>query len=156
MPGLPQPAVAAESRPGMPQCTEVQVVVGSCVEYIDPLHTMAEEMARVAGLAEQERFHFALAVREAATNAIVHGNGRDPGKTVTVTFALGADALETRVVDQGRGFDFDHAADPRLPENRFKTSGRGLLLIRNFVDEVNYSHHPGGGTQIQLVKRLDG
>ena len=118
MHGLPQPAVAAESRPGMPQCTEVEVVVGSCVEYIDPLHTMAEEMARVAGLAEEERFHFALAVREAATNAIVHGNGRDPGKTVTVTFALGEDALETRVVDQGRGFDFDHAADPRLPENR--------------------------------------
>ena len=140
----------------MPQFPEVRVVAGSRVEYIDPLHALAEEMARIAGLAEDERFHFALAVREAATNAVTHGNGSDPGKTVTVTFTLEPDALRVTVRDQGTGFDFEHPVDPRLLENRFKSSGRGLLLIRSFVDEVSYDHAPGRGTEIRMVKHLGG
>ena len=131
------------------------MVAGSRIEYIDPLHAMAEEMAKLAGLAEDDCFHFALAVREAATNAVTHGNQADPGKTVTVTFSLDDAALRVAVRDQGTGFDFDHADDPRLPQNRFKTSGRGLLLIRSFVDEVSYDHSPHG-TEIRMVKRLDG
>ena len=92
----------------------------------------------------------------AATNAVTHGNGSDPGKTVTVTFTLEPDALRVTVRDQGPGFDFEHPVDPRLLENRFKSSGRGLLLIRSFVDEVSYDHAPGRGTEIRMVKHLGG
>lgn len=140
----------------MPQPAEVQIVVGSRIEYLDSLHAMAEEMARLSGLGDEDRFHFALAVREAATNAIVHGNGSDPEKKVTLVFELESGVLEARVSDQGGGFDFDHGDDPTLPENLFRTSGRGLLLIRSFVDEVSYHHDPGRGTELRLVKRLAG
>jgi len=136
---------------GKPQ---VQVVVGSRVEYVDALHAVAEEMAKLAGLPEDEGFHFALAIREAATNAVTHGNGQDPAKQVTLSFALDGGALMAIICDQGEGFNFEGAADPRLPENRFKTSGRGLLLMRSFVDEVTYQHLPGKGTEVRLVKRL--
>ncbi len=140
----------------VPKNSQVQVVVGSRVEYIDALHALAEEMAKLAGLGEDETFSFALAVREAATNAVTHGNGQDPTKKVTLSFALQQDALTAVVRDQGRGFDFQGAADPRLPENRFKTSGRGLLLMRSFVDQVDYNHDPARGTQVTLVKLLAG
>jgi serine/threonine-protein kinase RsbW len=140
----------------MSQNSQVQVVVGSRIEYIDALHALAEEMAKLAGLGEDETFSFALAVREAATNAVTHGNGKDPAKKVTVSFALRQEALTAVVVDQGTGFDFQGAADPRLVENRFKTSGRGLLLMRSFVDEVEYTHDPARGTKVTLVKRLAG
>ncbi|MFQ5718749.1 MAG: ATP-binding protein [Acidobacteriota bacterium] len=135
---------------------EVRVVAGSRLEYLDPLHAIAEEMAKVAGLDEEACFHFALAVREAATNAVTHGNGSDPGKQVTVVFTLEAGALTVSIRDEGAGFDFEHADDPRLPENRFKTSGRGLLLIRSFVDDVSYGHGSEQGTEIRMVKRLRG
>jgi serine/threonine-protein kinase RsbW len=145
-----------EQRNRMPHRSQVQVVVGSRVEYIDALHAMAEEMAKLAGMGEDERFHFAMAVREAATNAVTHGNGQDPDKKVTVRFALGKSDLSVSIGDQGEGFDFEHTADPRLPENRFKPSGRGLLLIKSFVDEVSYEYSPGEGTEIRLVKHLAG
>ncbi|MFQ5767357.1 MAG: ATP-binding protein [Acidobacteriota bacterium] len=133
---------------------ELKVEVGSRIEYLDLLHAMAEEMAKLAGLEEEERFNFALAVREAATNAVLHGNGQDPAKRVTVRFSLGDETLRARIKDEGEGFDFEGTADPRLPENRFKSSGRGLLLIRAFVDEVAYRHECTVGTEIELVKRL--
>jgi serine/threonine-protein kinase RsbW len=135
---------------------QVKVVVGSRVEYIDALHAVAEEMAKLAGLAEDDGFHFALAIREAATNAVTHGNGQDPDKNVTLRFDLEDETLRAFILDQGSGFNFSGAADPRLPENRFKTSGRGLLLMRSFVDEVTYEHKPGEGTEVRLVKKLAG
>jgi serine/threonine-protein kinase RsbW len=146
--------VGEEQLDRMPQSPQVQVVVGSRIEYIDALHSMAEEMAKLAELADDDRFHFAMAVREAATNAVTHGNGQDPAKKVTVTFALGEDDLTVVVVDEGRGFDFENTADPRLPENRFKPSGRGLLLIKSCVDDVTYDHNEMNGTVIRLVKHL--
>lgn len=137
----------------MPQSAEVSVIVVSRVEYIDPLHAIAEEMAKIAGFAEDECFHFALAVREAATNAVMHGNGADPEKSVTVTFELEPDHLSVVIRDEGTGFDYDHSDDPTLPENRCKTSGRGLLLIRSFVDEVSYDFATGRGAALRMVKR---
>jgi serine/threonine-protein kinase RsbW len=132
------------------------VVVGSRVEYVDAMHAVAEEMAKLAGMPEDDGFHFALAVREAATNAVTHGNGQDPDKQVTLRFELENHSLLAAIRDQGSGFSFSRTADPRLPENRFKTSGRGLLLMRSFVDEVSYDHQPGVGTEVRLLKRLGG
>jgi serine/threonine-protein kinase RsbW len=142
----------------MSKPVEVKVTTGSRLEMLDVFHLLAEEMARLAGLEEGEQFNFALAVREAATNAVIHGNGENPDKSVTVTFGLSPQALNAQIVDEGSGFDFNkrQKVDPRLPENRVRTSGRGLLLIRSFVDEVTYNHIPTGGTEIRLVKRLVG
>ena len=137
---------------------EVTFTVGSRLEYLDAVHALADEMGKLAGLAEPERFSFSLAVREAATTAVLHGNGQDPGKMVTVRITLMPTALCASVQDEGDGFDFEKkdAEDPRLPENRFKTSGRGLLLIKNFVDEVTYHHQPAAGSEVRLVKHLAG
>jgi len=90
-------------------------------------------------------------------NAIKHGNRNDSSKRVFVEFGTSmgdVPELSIRVRDQGEGFDFRRDVDPRLPENLEKTNGRGMFLIRNFVDEVRYAHVAGKGTTVYLVKKL--
>ncbi len=95
-----------------------------------------------------------MAVREAITNAIVHGNKEDENKSVEVTFNCGDRAVQIEITDQGEGFDPGHVPDPTAPENILKTSGRGNFLMRNFMDEVTWLPRPDGGTTVRMVKRF--
>ena len=95
-----------------------------------------------------------MAVREAVTNAIVHGNQEDEAKAVEVTLNCLEDALQIEVKDQGEGFDPTSVPDPTDPENILKTSGRGIFLMRSFMDEAQWLMRPEGGTTVRMVKRL--
>jgi len=95
-----------------------------------------------------------MAVREAITNAIVHGNKEDDTKKVELTFNCAQRAVEIEVADQGEGFDAASVADPTAPENILKTSGRGNFLIRNFMDEVEWLKRAEGGTTVRMIKRF--
>ena len=95
-----------------------------------------------------------MAVREAVTNAVVHGNKEDEAKSVELILNCLQNAVEIEVRDQGEGFDPKDVADPTDPANIMKTSGRGIFLIRSFVDEVYWSTRPEGGTTMRLVKRF--
>jgi serine/threonine-protein kinase RsbW len=90
-----------------------------------------------------------LAVIEAGTNAILHGNGNNPNKRVHFQFCIGEDKLTVIVKDEGRGFDPDKVPNPLDPENLFNTTGRGIFLMRTLMDEINYSEN---GTEVQMVK----
>ena len=95
-----------------------------------------------------------MAVREAITNAIVHGNREDEAKEVEVTFNCLEHELEIEVKDQGKGFDPADVPDPTDPANILKTSGRGIFLMRSFMDEVKWLMRPDGGTTVRMVKHF--
>src|SRR5262249_6550529 len=93
-----------------------------------------------------------LAVREAVVNAIEHGNQYLADKQVDVQFLVGPDALSIYVRDRGAGFDLASLLDPLEPENLLNPTGRGILWMRAFMDEVEYSAHPEGGCVIRMKK----
>ena len=132
--------------------TTVKLVLVSDIKLVDLVHTASEKMAELAGFDAEEALNVGLAVREAVINAIVHGNKQDPGLKVDVTITAGPDGLEAKVRDRGVGFDPDATPDPTSEDNLLNMSGRGLLLIRAFVDEVAYARARGGGMEITLTK----
>jgi serine/threonine-protein kinase RsbW len=90
-----------------------------------------------------------LAIIEAGTNAILHGNSNDPNKRVYFQFLVGEDKLTVIVKDEGKGFNPDRVPNPLDPKNLLNTTGRGIFLMRTLMDEVNYSKN---GTEVQMVK----
>jgi serine/threonine-protein kinase RsbW len=125
----------------------------STMESVSEVEAAAERLAAEAGLDEDERFHVAMAAREAAVNAVLHGNEYDPAKRVTASFENTGAALVITIADQGKGVDPDTLPDPLAPENLLRGTGRGIFLIRSFMDEVHFRQlHPG--TELTIVKHL--
>jgi len=102
---------------------------------------------------EHEAFAVKMAVEEALVNAIKHGNQMDPEKSVRVRYALGPERFDVRITDEGPGFNPEDVPDPTLPENLERCCGRGLLLIRKFMTEVNYH---GCGNVVTMSKLRNG
>ena len=113
---------------------------------------VAEFLSR-SGITEDAAFGIDMAVREAVTNAVLHGNNEDENKTVAVTIKSSPDAVEISVHDQGPGFNPEEVPDPTADENILKASGRGIFFMRSFMDEVNWLIRPEGGTTVRMVKR---
>ena len=111
------------------------------------------KLATEAGLDEDQRFHIGMAVREAAINAVLHGNEYDPTRHIDVSLENTGKDLIFMIADQGHGFDPEHLPDPLAPENLLRGTGRGIFLIRSLMDEVHFRQlHPG--TELTLVKHL--
>ena len=127
--------------------------LNSTMESVAAVEAAATKLASDAGLDEDERFHVAMAAREAAVNAVLHGNEFDSAKRIAANFENTGSALVITVADQGKGLDPETLPDPRTPENLLRGSGRGIFLIRSFMDEVHFRQlHPG--TELTLVKHL--
>jgi len=88
---------------------------------------------------QRDAFGIRLAVEEALVNAIRHGNGLDAGKQVSVECQLTIDRFWIRIADEGDGFDPSELPDPTAPENLEVPSGRGVMLMRNFMTRVEYN-----------------
>lgn len=110
-----------------------------------------EAALALAPFDERELFGIRLAVEEAFVNAIKHGNRLDPAKHVHVRYAVHADGFDIRIADEGPGFDPNDVPDPLAPENLERPCGRGLLLIRHYMTEVNYSD---SGRSLTMCKRV--
>lgn len=139
---------------GTTAATTVRLVLPSDVRLVDIVHAAAEKMAELAGLDADAALNVGLALREAVINAIVHGNGRDPGLLVRVALRIGGEELRATVSDQGPGFDPAVEPDPTEAPNLLNTSGRGLLLMRAFVDDVRFRRRSKGGMEVVLTKKL--
>lgn len=139
----------------MPALTEemTELVLPSRIEAIQDAASAAAEFVQRLGMDEDAAFGVDMAVREAVTNAVLHGNRLDEGKAVEVSFKSLPGAIEILVRDRGEGFDRESVPDPTDPENIMKTSGRGLLFIRTFMDEIEWSRHPDGGTVVRMTKK---
>jgi len=127
--------------------------LSSTMESVGEVEAAAEKMAAAAGLDEDERFKVTMAAREAAVNAVLHGNEYDPHKQIAVSLENTGTALVITIADQGKGLDPETLPDPLAPENLLRGTGRGIFLIRSFMDEVHFRQmHPG--TELTLVKHL--
>jgi serine/threonine-protein kinase RsbW len=131
-----------------------RLVLPSHIEAVGDVDAAVTHFVQSCGIGEADAFGIDMAVREAVTNAIVHGNREDEAKAVEVTFNCLEHALEIEVKDQGQGFDPTAVPDPTDPANILKTSGRGIFLMRSFMDEVDWLARPEGGTTVRLVKKF--
>ena len=139
---------------GGSQASKVTYTLESSLDSVNRVEQTAEEMARKAGLEEEEIYRVAMAVREAAVNAVLHGNAYDPQKQMTATFEQTAGAsLVIKISDQGKGLNPETLPDPLAPENLLRGSGRGIFLIRSFMDEVHFRQLQPG-TELTLIKHL--
>ena len=129
----------------------------SAFEMLDFVQVVSDHMARDVGLDDDSLHWVGVAIRESVINAIKHGNRNDAAKHVFIEFETATNAhvpeLLIRVRDQGEGFDPETLANPLDPENLLKSSGRGIFLIRNFLDDVLLQRAPEGGMEIRMVKR---
>jgi serine/threonine-protein kinase RsbW len=128
----------------------------SSFEMLDFVQVAADHVGRLAGLDEEALHWVGVAVRESVINAIKHGNGNDARKRVHVELtpldAQSPPGIAIRVRDEGPGFDPSTLADPLAPENLLKASGRGIFLIRSFMDEAVVQRAAEGGMEVVMVK----
>ena len=113
------------------------------------LHYLIERVARL-GVIKPDRSNLFIALDEAFVNAVKHGNKNDPAKLVRITADLSPQEARFTIEDEGEGFDPATIPDPLDPANLFKTSGRGVLLIYNIMDKVEYNER---GNRLTMVKR---
>lgn len=139
--------MAAKPRPKM-----FSLVVPSQVEYIEKVEALAEKAASHARFSEDEKDSLAIAVTEAANNAILHGNKRNPEKNVHVKIIATNGSVRVIIRDEGDGFNLQKIRNPLEPENLLKESGRGIFIVRSLMDEVLFDFSKGG-TEITLVKK---
>jgi serine/threonine-protein kinase RsbW len=131
-----------------------RLVLPSHIEAVADAAAAGTDFIRNCGLSEELSFGIEMALREAVTNAMVHGNQEDEAKSVEVIFNCHDNELEIEVRDQGEGFDPANVPDPTNAENLLKTSGRGIFLMRTFMDEVEWLNRPEGGTAVRMLKRF--
>ncbi len=144
----------AESlRIRMAKPTEVAVTLETKLESVDLAEEIASRVATAAGFEEEDRHKISMAVRESVINAIQHGNRLKREKRVQLSFVVEPRQVIITVVDQGNGFDVNSIPDPRLEDNLLKSAGRGIFLIRTFMDEFHVECQAGGGTRVTMVKR---
>lgn len=109
-----------------------------------------QERVSKLGLIKPERSNLFIALDEAFVNAVKHGNKNDPTKLLRITAELSPREASFTVEDEGEGFDIREIPDPCDPANLFRTSGRGVLLIYNIMDEVEYNAQ---GNRVKMIKR---
>ncbi len=124
----------------------------SRIESVDEAASQAETFVKDNGLGDDFVSAIDLAVRESVANAVKHGNKFDPEKEVEVTFLCSPNGVEILVRDFGPGFDPEALPDPTDPANLLKANGRGILFMRTFMDEVEWSSHDGGGMVVKMKK----
>ena len=117
------------------------------------LQSRIEEALVATAYTEHEIFAIKLAVEEALVNAIKHGNQLDPDKQVVVSFQVTCERFDIRIVDEGPGFNPEEVPDPTDPANIERPCGRGLLLIRGFMTDVQYH---GRGNVVTMFKIRNG
>src|ERR1051326_177516 len=133
----------------------VSYTLDSTLESVNTAEATAEQMATRAGFEEDDRHRISMAVREAAVNAVLHGNAYSPEKKMRVSFENTGESLVIKIADEGKGLHQEEIPDPLAPENLLKQSGRGLFLIRSFMDEVQF-RVLNPGTEITLIKHVRG
>jgi len=132
----------------------VDQFLDSTLESVDDAETLVLDLAQKAGFPEDELHKIGMAVRESMVNAVVHGNQYSSHKKVHVSVSKEPDRLTVIIADQGKGFDLEKLPDPLSENNLLRTSGRGIFLIRAFMDELQVRRLAPLGTEVTLVKYL--
>lgn len=142
----------------MPNSTReprVHLEIGSRLENVELVQIAVEASLQQLAVEEATSNQIGTAVREAVANAIKHGNKSDASKQVRVDFGLEGDEVVIEVQDEGVGFDPDRVPNPLAVENLLKPNGRGILLIREFMDRVEYVFQNERGTALIMRKQVE-
>lgn len=132
---------------------KTELSLPSRIETVATAAAAVAEFVSRTGVSDDAAFGIDMAVREAVTNAVLHGNRQDENKTVDIVLKSSPDAVEISVHDQGPGFNPEDVPDPTAQENILKTSGRGIFFMRTFMDKVDWLIRPEGGTTVRMLKR---
>jgi serine/threonine-protein kinase RsbW len=131
----------------------VTLTVGSSFENIDLIQYVCDYVLRPYQVSADTGHAISMALREGVANAIKHGNRQDPSKRVRVTLGVENDVFRMTIADEGEGFRPTEVANPLAPENRLKSSGRGIFYMKTFMDDVRYDF--SNGTEVVLEKKLE-
>lgn len=121
----------------------------SRVEELAPVRRWLKDQLERRQYSSHDTFAVRMGFEESVHNAITHGNNGDPAKRVTIDLAVSDEKADIIIEDEGPGFDYTHVKDPTTDENLFQAGGRGVMLIRVFLDEVHYNE---SGNRVHLVK----
>ena len=138
----------------MTRSSLLRLSIGSDLEQIDLVGVVLESTLEQIAMDADQIHWLVMAAREAVINAIRHGNRKEPGKRVLVEIDLDGEELLMRVEDEGEGFDPDGLPDPTAPENLLRPSGRGIFMMRQFADSIEYSFPAKRGTVVTMRKRI--
>jgi serine/threonine-protein kinase RsbW len=125
------------------------VVVSSTPAAVAEVYKDIVPGLEAQNFSEEDIFAVHLAMEEAFVNAIKHGNKMEPTKAVKIDYAVEPDKIEICVTDEGEGFDPEVIPDPRYGDNLYKPAGRGMLLMRSFMDVVEYSKQ---GNSVRMIR----
>jgi serine/threonine-protein kinase RsbW len=136
----------------------IRLDLPSSFDILDLVQLVSDDIGRRVRLGDDALHSMGVAVRESVINAVKHGNGNDSRKRVHVEFTElnehdGGGGVLICVRDEGPGFDPSTLPDCLAPENLLKCSGRGIFLIRSFMDELVLQRAPEGGMELRMVKR---
>ncbi len=139
-------------RQGVETRTE-EHILDSTLESVDAAEGIVLKEAQEMGFDEDDQHKIGISVRECMVNAVVHGNRYNARKKVRLVVSRSPGTLEIRIADEGERFDMSQLPDPLADENLLRHSGRGLLLMRAFMDEFQVQPRDPKGTEVKLVKR---
>jgi serine/threonine-protein kinase RsbW len=132
----------------------IVVTLETLVESVNLAEEMCLRVAESAGFGEDDCYRIGMSVREGVINAFHYGNQERPEKKIHLAVDLTADKMIIHVLDEGKGFDLSRVPDPLAQENLLSTSGRGIFLMRAFMDEFNVVPGANGGAEIIMSKKL--
>ena len=132
------------------------LTIPSRLDEMTAVHDLITKAVKEFQLDEDMAYWIELTVSESMINAIQHGNKADPSKKATLKISSNGEDIEIIVEDQGSGFSLDTVADPTDTANLLKPCGRGILIIRSYMDEVDLSQREGGGSRLRMVKKISG
>ena len=136
----------------MIEARKLRLKLESTLDSIEAAELIVQRMAELNGFDEDQVHQIGMGVRETVANAVKHGNRYCSDKSVAFDASIDEVAFRVTVTDQGLGFAPDCVPDPLQGENLLMASGRGLLLMRAFFDEVDVGTCDGSGTRVRLVK----
>lgn len=138
-----------------PEPLNTHLVLSSRYENIEIAERSLVDLCDLAGFSGDDSYWLVTALREAAANAIRHGNREDLKRSVVIDYRIHDHEVTIRVEDEGDGFDFESVPDPTDPGYLLRPSGRGIFYMRQFMSRVEFSRSPSGGTVVEMARRLE-
>jgi len=137
-----------------PDTKHLEVTLDTHVESVNLAEEMCLRVAEAAGFGEDECYRIGMAVREGVINAFHYGNQEKPEKKIHLAIDLNTERMVIHVMDEGKGFKLVDVPDPLAEENLLSTSGRGIFLMKAFMDEFDVVAGRTGGAEIIMTKKL--
>jgi serine/threonine-protein kinase RsbW len=137
-----------------PDTKHLEVILDTHVESVNLAEEMCIRVAEAAGFNEDECYRIGMSVREGVINAFHYGNQERPDKKIHLAIDLTDEKMIIHVMDEGKGFQIKDVPDPLAEENLLSTSGRGIFLMRAFMDEFDVVSGRTGGAEIIMSKKI--